>query len=151
VALALVLCGPSARAQGAEADALLARAIALHQLGDTLGAIENYQAVLEKDPTRVEVRSNLGAAYAQLGRYAEAIENYQKALAARPDQYKVRFNLALAFYKSSQVAEAATEFEKVASQDPSNLRAVLLLADCRAQLGQDAAVVDLLGPREQDF
>src|SRR5262245_392105 len=111
-ALALVLGGPAARAQGPDADALLARAIALHQSGDTLGATENYQAVLEKDPTRVEVRSNLGAAFAQLGRYAEAIENYQKVLAERPQQHKVRFNLALALYKSSQVAEAAAEFEK---------------------------------------
>jgi tetratricopeptide (TPR) repeat protein len=150
-ALAAVLSGPAAHAQAPDADALFARAVALHHSGDTLGAIEDYQAVLEKDPTRVEARSNLGAAYAQLGRYAEAIENYQKALERKPDQHQVRFNLALAFYKSSRVPEAAAELERVSSQDPSNLRAVLLLADCRAQLGQDAGVVELLAPREQDF
>ena len=37
------------------------------------------------------------------------------------------------------------------AQDASNLRAVLLLADCRSQLGQDAGVVELLAPREADF
>jgi tetratricopeptide (TPR) repeat protein len=149
-ALAVVLSGP-AHGQAPDADALFARAVALQRSGDTLGAIEDYQAVLEKDPTRLDARSNLGAAFAQLGRYAEAIANYQKALQLKPDQHQVRFNLALAFYKASQVPEAAAEFERVSAQDQSNLRAVLLLADCRAQLGQDAAVVDLLAPREQDF
>jgi tetratricopeptide (TPR) repeat protein len=149
--LAVLLSSPLARAQALDADALLARAVALHQSGDTVGAIENYEAALEKDPTRVEARSNLGAAYAQLGRYTEAVENYRKVLELRPDLHQVRFNLALAFYKSSRMAEAAGELERVVAQDAANLRAVLLLADCRAQLGQDAGVVDLLGPRESDF
>lgn len=149
-ALAVLLCG-AARAQGVDAQALLARAVTLHQSGDTLGAIEYYEAALEKDPGRLEARSNLGAAYAQLGRYAEAVEHYQKVLAEKPDQHQVRFNLALAFYKSSQVREAAAELERVIAQDASTLRAVLLLADCRTQLGQDAGVVELLAGREADF
>jgi len=149
--LAVLASGPFVHAQGLDADALLARAVALHQAGDTLGAIENYEAALEKDPGRLEARSNLGAAYAQLGRYAEAIENYQKVLAQRPEIHPVRFNLALAFYKASRLPEAAAELERVVAQDPSNLRAILVLADCRTQLGQDAGVVDLLAPREADF
>jgi tetratricopeptide (TPR) repeat protein len=149
--LAVIACASLARAQGLDADALLARAVALHQAGDTLGAIENYEAALEKDPGRLEARSNLGAAYAQLGRYAEAIENYQGVLRQRPDQHQVRFNLALAFYKAARLPEAAAELERVITGDPANLRAVLLLADCRSQLGQDAGVVELLAPREADF
>jgi tetratricopeptide (TPR) repeat protein len=150
-ALAILLSGPALYAQGLDAQALLARAVALHQSGDTLGAIEYYEAALEKDPGRLEARSNLGAAYAQLGRYAEAVEHYRKVLAEKPDQHQVRFNLALAFYKASQVPEAAAELERVVGQDASNLRAVLLLADCRTQLGQDAGVVELLAGREADF
>jgi tetratricopeptide (TPR) repeat protein len=151
VALAVLLSGTAAPGQGLDADALLARAVTLHQSGDTLGAIEYYEASLEKDPGRVEARSNLGAAYAKLGRYAEAVEHYQKALEQKPDLHQVRFNLALAFYKASRVPEAAAELERVIAQDASNLRAVLLLADCRTQLGQDAAVVELLAGREADF
>jgi tetratricopeptide (TPR) repeat protein len=150
-ALAVLLSGPAAHGQTPDADALFARAVALHKSGDTLGAIENYQAVLEKDPTRIAARSNLGAAFAQLGRYAEAVENYRKALEEKPEQHEVRFNLALAFYKSSRLPEAAAELERVSSEDASNLRAVLLLADCRTQLGQDAGVVELLAPRDQEF
>jgi tetratricopeptide (TPR) repeat protein len=149
--LALLLSDTVLFAQPLDADALFARAVVLHQSGDTLGAIENYQAALEKEPGRLEARSNLGAAFAQLGRYAEAVEQYQKVLETKPDLHQVRFNLALAFYKSSRVPEAAAELERVVAQDASNLRAVLLLADCRTQLGQDAGVVALLAPREQDF
>jgi tetratricopeptide (TPR) repeat protein len=149
--LAFLCLGPAALAQAPDADALFARGVILQRSGDTLGAIENYEAALEKQPDRVDARSNLGAAYAQLGRYTEAIEHYQTVLQRVPDQQQVRFNLALAFYKSSRIAEAAAELSRVAAQDPSNLRAVLLLADCQAQLGQDAAVIDLLSPREQDF
>jgi len=87
--LVLLMSGPSARAQGLDADALLARAVALHQAGDTLGAIENYEAALEKAPDRLEARSNLGAAYAQLGRYAEAVDNYQKVLEKNPDLSRI--------------------------------------------------------------
>ena len=69
-----------------------------------------------------------------------------------PDQAQVRFNLGLALYKSARIAEAAAEFEQVVAQDPKNKSAVLLLADCRLQTRQDAgAVVDLLGPREEEL
>jgi tetratricopeptide (TPR) repeat protein len=49
------------------------------------------------------------------------------------------------------VGEAAAELEQVVVQDPKNKAAVLLLADCQLQLGRDAAVVELLGPREEEL
>ena len=143
----------AARAQGLDADALFgARRRACTRPGDILGAIENYEAALEKDPGRVEARSNLGAAYAQLGRYAEAIENYQAGprRSARTSSRSASTS-PWPSTRHARMPEAAAELERVVAQDPSNLRAVLVLADCRTQLGQDAGVVELLGPREADF
>ena len=134
-----------------DADALFARGVALHQAGDVLGAIEAYEAALEKDPERVDARSNLGAAYVRLGRYDEAIVHYRAVLARVPDQAQVRFNLALALYKGARVAEAADELVRVVEKDPANHNALLLLADCRLQMGDDAKVVELLGPRAEEF
>jgi tetratricopeptide (TPR) repeat protein len=134
-----------------DADALFAQAVARHQAGDVIGAIEYYQAALQKDPARVDARSNLGAAYARLGRYDEAADHYRRALAQEPEQTPVRFNLALALFKSARVGEAAAELEQVVARDPGNRAAVLLLADCQLQLGRDAAVVELLGPREEQL
>jgi tetratricopeptide (TPR) repeat protein len=132
-------------------DVLFARGVALHQAGDILGAIEAYQGALEVDPSRVDAGSNLGAAFVRLGRYAEAIESYKAVLERAPDQMQVRFNLALALYKANRISEAADELEKVVAKDPGQRNALLLLADCRAQMGDDAAVVALLSPREAEL
>ncbi len=153
LALVLVATVASAQALAPEesADTIFARGVERHQAGDILGAVEAYREVLQKDPSRIDARSNLGAAYVRLGRYEDAVQEYQKALAADPEQVKVRFNLALALYKAALVKEAATELEKVLAGEPKNNAALLLLADCELQLGQDSRVVALLSPREDDL
>jgi tetratricopeptide (TPR) repeat protein len=151
VLLVLLVAAAGAAQPLPDADALFAQAVARHQAGDVIGAIEYYQAALQKDPQRVDARSNLGAAYARLGRYDEAAEQYRQALAQAPGEAAVRFNLALALFKSARVGEAAAELEQVAARDPKNKAAVLLLADCQLQLGREAAVVELLGPREEEL
>jgi tetratricopeptide (TPR) repeat protein len=152
VVLGVVLvCSRAAAQAEPDADALFARGVRLHQAGDIVGAIEAYQAAVEKDPGRVDARSNLGAAYARLGRYDEAIEHYGAVLARAPDQVQVRFNLALALYKGGRTAEAAQELERVITEEPGHRQAALLLADTRLQLGNPAAVVALLEPREKEL
>jgi tetratricopeptide (TPR) repeat protein len=150
-AVALLLSAPAFPQEPVDADALFARGVQLHQGGDVVGAIEAYEAALAKDPGRVDARSNLGAAFAQLGRYDEAVTHYRTVLARVPQQAQVRFNLALALYKAARIPEAADELEKVVAQEPGHRNAVLLLANCRAQTGNQAAVVSLLSPREEEF
>jgi tetratricopeptide (TPR) repeat protein len=140
-----------AQAPPADPDAQFAKGVQLHQGGDYLGAIEAYQAAIELDPSRIDARSNLGAAFVKLGRYEEGIKHYQAVLQRVPEQVQVRFNLALALYKSARISEAADELDRVVATDSANRSAVLLLADCRTQMGNDVAVVDLLGPRDQEF
>lgn len=133
------------------AEESFARGVQLHQAGDILGAIEAYQSALEKDPRRVDARSNLGAAFVRLGRYEDAVREYRRALEVDPGHAGVRFNLALALYKSALVAEATRELEQVLAVDPRQKAAVLLLADCRLQMGDEAGVIALLEPREADL
>ena len=151
-ACAVLGCGPLLHAQSLpDADALFKSAVERHQAGDVVGAIEFYEASLEKDPARVDARSNLGAAYAGLGRYDEAVKQYRAVLGRVPEQAQVRFNLALSLYKSARIGEAVPELERVVAEDPKNTNAVLLLADCRLQMGNPGGVVDLLGPREEEL
>jgi Flp pilus assembly protein TadD len=146
---ALLLCATGARAaQSSDADRLLARAVQLHQAGDIEGAIREYKAFLTLRPKVMEVRSNLGAAYARIGRYAEAIEEYKQALALDARNTQVRMNLAIAYYKAALFSEAASEFAKVRAADSSNQNALLLLADCHLQTGEDKKVIELLAPLE---
>jgi tetratricopeptide (TPR) repeat protein len=153
LALVLVLAPTLTAAQpaGKDPDELFAKAVTLHQAGDTLGALQYYQAVLELQPRRVEALSNLGAAYMKLGRLDEAIAHYKKALAVRPDMASVRLNLGLAFYKADRTDEAAPEFAAVLQATPKHPAATLLLADCRLRAGESQQVIDLLSPLEAEL
>ena len=132
------------------ADAAFAQAIQLHQAGDLEGAVRSYQAILVKYPQRVDVRSNLGAAFSRLGRYEEAIAQYEEALNLDSKNVTIRFNLALAYYKAAMFAEAAAELNRFVGAAPADLpqrsTAVLLLADCQVRLGNYKEVIQSLSP-----
>jgi tetratricopeptide (TPR) repeat protein len=125
--------------------------VALHQAGDVIGAIDAYEQALKLLPWRLDARSNLGAALVKLGRFEAAVEQYRKALETDPGQLTIRFNLGLALYKSGRLDEAAAEFQQVLDRDPGQQSALLLLADCALQAGNDARVVELLSPREAEL
>jgi tetratricopeptide (TPR) repeat protein len=133
------------------AEESFAKGVQLHQAGDILGAIEAYQDALRQEPQRIDARSNLGAAFVRLGRYEEAVREYRRALEIDPRHAGVRFNLALALYKSALVPDAARELEQVLTIDPRHTAALLLLADCRRQMGDDAGVIALLEPHESEL
>lgn len=133
-----------------EADKLLAQAMELHQAGDLMGAVEGYEAALQLESDRPDIRSNLGAAYVRLGRFNDAVAQYQKALALA-DNPAIRFNLGLVFYKSNRIEDAVQVLQQVLAADASNGPASLLLADCLLQTGRDQDVIDLLTPREGQF
>jgi tetratricopeptide (TPR) repeat protein len=151
ISAAALLCVFGSSPAGAqEADALLARGMELHQAGDLLGAVQNYEIALEAQPDRADIRSNLGAAYVGLGRIDDGIEQYRKALETK-DVPSIRQNLALALYKSGRTGDAAAEFERVLAADPGNKPAALLLADSLLNMGRYQPVIDLLTPRAAEF
>ena len=129
-----------------DAAAALARAVALHQAGDLEGAVAAYRESLRLGPT-AEAGSNLGAALAALGRYQEAIEAYRGALAAgaagRPHPLQPR---ARVLQVGGPAARGGGAARRCTREQPDDARATLLLADCRLQLGEPAAVEALLRP-----
>src|SRR5678815_2808827 len=132
-ALGTALAVP-ASAQQTAVDQEFERATQLHQNGDLQGAIRAYLAILEKYPARVDVRSNLGAAYSALGRYEDAIDQYKRALVIDPANHAIRFNLGMAYYKAAWFTEAAAELERflaAAPNTPQAINARLVLADCQ--------------------
>jgi tetratricopeptide (TPR) repeat protein len=122
----------------------------LHEAGDLLGAIRGYEEILASHPNRVDVRSNLAAAYSGLGRYEEAIDHYNRALQLDPRNITVRFNFAKAYYKAALFPEAAAELERVLTTAPSNLPgrkdAIIILADCNVRLGRYRNAIESLTP-----
>jgi len=125
------------------------RATQLHQSGDLQGAVRAYLAILTRYPARVDVRSNLGAAYSALGRYEEAIQEYKRALIIDGGNYAIRFNLAMAYYKAAWYSEAAAELERFVAavpDSPQTAGARLVLADCQVRLGEYKKVIQSLSP-----
>lgn len=139
------LWAQDARAQAPDLDALLSRAVELHQAGDLQGAVDLYIQVLRVVPGASRVRSNLGAAWAALGRYEDAADQYRQAL-RQEDDPAIRRNLALALAKTGQTREAAVEAERALLARPEDRDALLLLADCRLRLGETQAAIDVLQP-----
>lgn len=140
---------PKAPPQGAGVEQEFERATQLHQSGDLQGAVRGYLAILANHPARVDVRSNLGAAYSALGRYEQAIEQYKRALVIDSSNYAIRFNLAMAYYKAAWFSEATAELErflKAVPHSPQTLNAQLVLADCQVRLGEYKKVIDGLSP-----
>lgn len=148
--VAAVFAGQApAQAQGGGVDQEFERATQLHQSGDLQGAVRGYLAILANHPARVDVRSNLGAAYSALGRYEQAIEQYKRALVINGTNYAIRFNLAMAYYKAAWFSEAAAELErflKAVPDSPQTTNAQLVLADCNVRLGDYKKVIAALSP-----
>src|SRR5215203_1606237 len=149
VVVILLLVWGSVLAQDPAVERDFERATQLHQSGDLQGAVRGYLAILANYPARVDVRSNLGAAYSALGRYEDAIEQYKRALLIDTSNYAIRFNLALAYYKAAWFAEAASELERFVAAVPSSpqiVNARLVLADCQVRLGEYKKVIAGLSP-----
>src|SRR6476646_7782654 len=147
----VVLFAGSAVAQNTQKDIDRAfdQATQLHQAGDLEGAIRGYTSILEKYPDRIDVRSNLGAAYSGLGRYEEAIEQYKRALAVDSRNDTIRFNLSLAYYKAAWFSEASVELTRFLAanpKSPQSLNATVILADCQVRIGDYKKVIELLSP-----
>ena len=154
ILLACAMCALAvpaiAQSRSDNVDEVFARATQLHNSGDIEGAIRGYQSILATHPERVDVRSNLGAAYSRLGRYEDAIAQYKEALKRDSRNATIRFNLALAYYKGALFLEAADEFTAFLATASADLaqrpNAVLLLADCRVRIGEYKKVIESLSP-----
>jgi tetratricopeptide (TPR) repeat protein len=140
---------PAFAQAGTDAEAMLSRAVILHQTGDLEAAAAAYELFLRAVPQATRVRSNLGAVYAALGRYDRAIDQYRMALAGEEGgeaELPIRQNLALALYKSARYEEAASEAERLLAGPAPSRDTLLLLGDIYLRQGEEEKVVALLTP-----
>jgi tetratricopeptide (TPR) repeat protein len=124
---------------------LMRKAVEAQQAGRFEDAVQDYRTLAKQYPNIFEIRSNLGAALAGEGQYAEAITEYKKALVIQSNS-AARLNLALAYYKSGDLQNAIDNLKQVHSEEPANMQAIELLADCYLQLDGNRDVISLLTP-----
>jgi len=91
-------------------------------LGDTRGAIQSLNKVLQREPNWVFAINELGIAYMKDNNYKEAANQFRKALAQDDKFAPAYFNLGVAEYKNGNIGEAKKAYQKLKSmKDAKNL------------------------------
>ena len=98
-------------AEALKADPKSARArvnlgTALGRIGDTEGAMREFNAAVEVDPENVTARFNLGTLLVRSGRHAEAVDHLAFVVRERPQDVEAKRELAKSFIHLGRNEEA---------------------------------------------
>ncbi len=85
---------------------------------NALNEIENYKAILKKDPNNLQAIVNLANLYFDTRQDLLAIQHYRKALAIDPRNVNVRTDLAVCYRRTGNPDKAIEELKKAISTDP---------------------------------
>jgi four helix bundle protein len=116
--------------------------LSLFALNQDDAAVDALKKQIEVDLANQYAYNNLGRVYNHQHKYDLAIEQFRKQLAINPQDRYVPLNLGLALYSQKKYSDAAAEFEKALEITPSNASALLGLAECHLELGQNEKALD---------
>jgi predicted TPR repeat methyltransferase len=97
----------------------VAFAMQRHQAGDLRQARQIYEAVLEREPDRVDVLNVLGILKYQVGELDDAIALMRRVVAARPEADGTWNNLGNALLGKNEIEESAMAFKRSLELVPS--------------------------------
>jgi spermidine synthase len=118
-------------------------------------ALEAYGKALRLDPRSAAAQEGLS----RIGAASEAgplVEDLLRKLASGPDPRGARVSLARLYRGEGRIEEAGRELEAVLAQDPSDVRALKLVAAIQGDLGQAGAAevfagrAQTLAPRDAE-
>jgi tetratricopeptide (TPR) repeat protein len=122
---------------------LFARASTLFAWGRFAEALESFRRASDVGLSHFDLDMQLGWTYMRLGRAADAEAHFRKAVATEPESESAWIALANALESRGALAAEAHRFVDVLSRWPQNYDAVMLLAACRAHLGdQDGSTAE---------
>lgn len=114
---------------GSKLDRQLQRGNSFFDKGRYAEAIICYIGALQQDPTHKEAIRQLGLAYYESDDLGRAFPFLKQASAAEPERVDLKTKLAALFLAGGAPDEARALAEEVVEQDPSNLEALVVLAD----------------------
>ena len=89
------------------------------KLEETDKAIDTYQAAIQRNPQRDDLRTALGQLYYAEERYAESVEQYRAAVQVNPSTTN-RYSFGEALLKVKNFREAEYQFREVKRRDPES-------------------------------
>lgn len=95
----------------------------LYMLGDSPGALEQFQAAVRLSPDLAKAHFAIGVLMEVGGKDAEAIDSFSRAVGADPDSIEARLSLANALRRSDRPAEALPHYAAVIGANPASSQA----------------------------
>ena len=93
-------------------EALLHRAIALHELNGPQAALADYERILAQRPDLIEALYLRAICLDDLGRFDEAVQGYDRVLGARPDFIEALVKRADALCELNRLEEAIAGYDR---------------------------------------
>lgn len=103
-----------------DADAMLRCANALQDARMYGEAIDYYRRYLERNPSNVNARVDLGVCYFDLDDFTPAIKEMEEAVRLQPNHQLGTFNLGIVNLKAGNQAKAMEWFRKAVTLDPAS-------------------------------
>lgn len=122
-AQAAAACGRVLAVESDDIAMSACRGYCRYQLGDYGAVLEDYSAVLRRQPDHVEARKYRGAARIWLGRFAEAIEDLNRAIELDPSDPESWRDRGQARRESGDVAGALADYSQAIDLRPDFRRA----------------------------
>lgn len=92
--------------------------------GDYLGALHQYESVLETNPDVIDALNNAAFIYARhLGQWPQATRNFEHIVSLTPDKPVAHFNLSFTYAVQKRYADAEREQRAALELDPNGARA----------------------------
>ena len=116
-------------------NAVVHRAVLLHDKGEIEQAIRIVLGAIETDPENPDYYLYLGSFYEELERYDEAIEILEKGLEIDSNNARIQFRLGVVYDKIGRRKRALEVMEKVVQIEPNNAKALNYLGYTYAEMG----------------
>jgi len=117
-------------------DALMQQAVALHQQGQPVQALQLYQRALALAPNHAQIHYLAGAAQLLLGQTDPARQHFEAALRADPNHIEALLQRGLLHYAAGRDAAAVADFQRMAALAPQDKRAWVNLSAAALMSGQ---------------
>lgn len=102
---------------------------------DKEGALRAYQAILELDPTRIDLWPQIGSVYEGLGDTDAAQQAYERYIAAAPEDPTGLTSLAGLYRRTGQHDEARALYERAQLLKPDDISIAVALASLDRDVG----------------
>ena len=111
--------------------------------------IQQYEDVLQQNPSDPDALVNLVRKHTELGQYAQAIPYLEQLSQLQPKQMELRFELAGLYALTDQLDKEEAVYDQILTQDSENLTALTSKAKLRFRSGDPQTAKTLFAKAEK--